>query len=100
MNNNAPTPDRFTRNAVEAYSALERLQADITALLASPNLNNRTENKLLMLQHDAGKLIKDIPRNVLEVQAYLNATERMAPTRLDTLGRVEDEQGDNDAWTI
>jgi hypothetical protein len=100
MSTNAPTSDKFTRDAVEAFNALERLQADITALLASPYLNTKTENKLLMLQHDAGKLIKDIPSNVLEVQAYLNMASRMEPTRLNTPRRVEAERGEDDAWAI
>jgi hypothetical protein len=102
MNANAPTQttERFTRDSVEAFTALERLQADIAALLASPYLNTQTENRLLMLQQQAGALIKAIPRNVLEVQSYLHTTERMVPTRLDTPRRVEAEQGDNAAWTI
>jgi len=81
MNTTPPTADGFTSDAVAAFTALERLQADITALLASPNLNTKTENKLLMLQQQAGALIKAIPRNVLEVQSYLHTTERMVPNQ-------------------
>ena len=101
MNANAPTPtDKFTQDSVDAFNALGKLQADIVALLASPYLNTKTENKLLMLQQQTGALIRAIPRNVLEVQSYLHTTERMVPTRLDTPRRAEAEQGEDDAWAI
>jgi len=87
-------------HGAEAYHALETFRQDVIALTEAPGLNQQTLQRLTTLKRDTERLVKDIPRNVLEVQAYLNATERMAPTRLDTLGRVEDEQGDNDAWTI
>jgi hypothetical protein len=95
-----PTPKRFTHDATEAYSALDQLRTDLDALLASPGLNNKTQAKLLTLKHDAERLLANIPRGVLEVLAYLHATERMASTCLKATGQVEAGQGEDDAWAI